>query len=312
MRPLDVDAPASFIRTAQGQTRTAAAANCTRPLWIAFYAQRGTACDPVKNAGVIPAYSVIQSDVNDGYLHYNALDVNLHHTFSHKFEALASYTWSHTQDNVDPDATGQNPNDPLQTGRAEYGNALYDQRNRVVLSGFWIAPLAIHVGGIASLASGLPYNLTTGATNSGDTGATTDRPVINGVVVGRNTGRGTPIYAVRSLPQPRLPPLPRARQARPPCRSLQRPQPRQLRLLRRHLRQHQHRRSRHPGHPQLRRHRPTPRPLPPVRRQGLLLMLCSNYVTIRVPHLRRGLMRRRWDVQTVGQHGLANEKECNP
>jgi hypothetical protein len=30
--------------------------------------------------------------------------------------------------------------------------------------------------------------------NSGDPGATTDRPVINGVVVGRNTGRGRPIY----------------------------------------------------------------------------------------------------------------------
>ena len=58
---------------------------------------------------------------------------------------------------------------PLQTGRAEYGNALYDQRHRAVISGFYIAPFGIHVGGIASLASGLPYNLTTGVTNSGDT-----------------------------------------------------------------------------------------------------------------------------------------------
>jgi hypothetical protein len=33
-------------------------------------------------------------------------------------------------------------------------------------------------------------------TNSGDTGATTDRPVINGTVVGRNTGLGGPIYSV--------------------------------------------------------------------------------------------------------------------
>ena len=38
IRPLDVDAPAPFIRTAQGQTRTAQAANCTRPYWIDFYA----------------------------------------------------------------------------------------------------------------------------------------------------------------------------------------------------------------------------------------------------------------------------------
>lgn len=195
IRPLDVDAPASFVRTAQGQTRSANAANCTRPYWIAFYAQRGTACS-ANGTGVLPPYALIQSDVNDGYLHYNALDVNLHHTFSRRFEALASYTWSHAQDNVDPDSTGQNPNDALLTGRTEYGNAIYDQRNRAVLSGFYIAPLSIHLGGIATLAGGLPYNLTTGATNSGDTGATTDRPVINGVVVGRNTGRGTPIYQV--------------------------------------------------------------------------------------------------------------------
>jgi hypothetical protein len=196
VRPLDVDPPSSFIRTAQNQTRSAAAANCTRPYWIYFYTQRGTTCDPVKNAGVTPPYSVIQSDVNDGYLHYDALDVNLHHVFTRSFEMLASYTWSHTIDNVDPDSTSQNPNDPLQTGYPEYGNALYDQRNRFVLSGVYVAPLKIDVGGIVTLASGLPYNLTTGTTNSGDTGATTDRPVINGVVVGRNTGRGTPVYDV--------------------------------------------------------------------------------------------------------------------
>ncbi len=194
VRPLDVDAPASFVRTDNAPIRTASNTNCSRPLWVAFYAANGLNC---KTAGVVqPAYSVIQSDVNDGYLHYNALDINLHHSFSRRYEALLSYTWSHTTDNVDPDATSQNPNDPLQTGHAEYGNALYDQRHRAVISGFYIAPFAIHVGGVTSLATGLPYNLTTGSTNSGDTGATTDRAFINGAVVGRNTGRGTPIYSV--------------------------------------------------------------------------------------------------------------------
>jgi hypothetical protein len=46
----------------------------------------------------------------------------------------------------------------------------------------------------ATVASGLPFNVTTGANNSGDPGATTDRPVIDGVVAGRNTGRGSAIY----------------------------------------------------------------------------------------------------------------------
>jgi len=50
------------------------------------------------------------------------------------------------------------------------------------------------VGGIATLASGLPYNIATGTTNSGDIGGPTDRPVIDGLVLPRNAGRGRPIY----------------------------------------------------------------------------------------------------------------------
>jgi hypothetical protein len=195
LRPLDVDAPATFIRTTNSAVRSATATNCTRPYWIAFFAQNGLNCSTA-TAAQDPPYAVIQSDVNDGFLHYDALDVNLRATFGTKGVLLASYTWSHTMDNTDPDSTSQNPNDPNQTGAAEYGNALYDQRNRFVLSGFYTVPLKIRIGGIATMAGGLPYNLITGVTNSGDTGATTDRPIINGAIVGRNTGRGTPVYYV--------------------------------------------------------------------------------------------------------------------
>jgi hypothetical protein len=139
---------------------------------------------------------VIQSDVNDGYSYYDALDVNLSHTFSSRLSMLVSYTWSHAIDNVDPDLPSQNPNDPNFTGKIENGNAIFDQAQRFVLSGLYILPLKIHFGGVATLGSGLPYNLTTGTTNSGDTGATTDRPVINGEVVGRNAGHGAPIYDI--------------------------------------------------------------------------------------------------------------------
>jgi hypothetical protein len=194
IRPLDVDGPSPFIRTAQNQIRTAQAANCTRPYWIYWYAQDGTTCTTA-NANP-PPYGVIQTDVNNGYLHYNALDLNITHTFSHSFSALFSYTWSHTLDNVDPDTTSQNPNDTNFTQHAEYGPAIYDQRHRLVVSGVYVAPFKINIGGVGTFASGLPYNLVTGTTNSGDTGATTDRPVINGAVVGRNAGRGRSIYSV--------------------------------------------------------------------------------------------------------------------
>lgn len=199
VRPLDLDAPASYIRTAPNlPARTAQAANCTRPYWVAWYAQLGLACDPTSNQGKnspTPPYSVIQSDVNDGMAWYDALDVNLGHHTHNGSALLASYTWSHTLDTVDPDTTSQNPNDPRLTGRQyELGNAIFDQRNRLVLSGVYAAPWGLSAGGIATLAGGLPYNFVTGLTNSGDTGATTDRPVIGGAVVGRDTGRGSPIY----------------------------------------------------------------------------------------------------------------------
>jgi len=195
-RPLDVDAPAPFIRTAPGQTRSAQAANCTRPYWVWWYAQQGMACNPTRATSPQPPYSVIQSDVNDGYSYYDALDVNLSHTFSQHLSMLVSYTWSHAIDNVDPDIPGQNPNDPNFTGKVENGDAIFDQRQRFVLSGVYVLPLGIHFGGVATLGSGLPYNIVTGTTNSGDNGATTDRPVINGVVIARNAGRGRPIYDV--------------------------------------------------------------------------------------------------------------------
>jgi hypothetical protein len=207
-RPLDADPPTSFVRKAPGMTRTAQAANCTRPYWIAWYAQKGTACDPVKNAGGTPPYAVIQSDVNDGMGWYDALDVNLSHHARGGSVLLASYTWSHAMTTVDPDIPSQNPNDPRMTGEAEMGNAIFDQRNRFLLSGVYAAPWGFTMGGIATLAGGLPYNYTTGVTNSGDTGATTDRPVINGTVVGRNAGRGTPIYDMEPFVGKRITILP--------------------------------------------------------------------------------------------------------
>jgi len=210
-RPLDVDAPAPFVRTAPGETRTPQVANCSRPLWVAFYAEADGTCDDSSDQGTpaspvgIPAYSVIQADVNDGVAYYNALNVNLNHRFNHRLQMLASYTWSHALDTVDPDIPGQNPNDPNFTGREELGPAIFDQRHRFVLSGTFVAPLDIQIGGVGTFGSGLPYNIVTGTTNSGDTGATTDRPVVDGVVIPRNAGRGRAIYDVSPFIERRFP-----------------------------------------------------------------------------------------------------------
>ncbi len=83
-RPLDVDPPSPFIRTAPGQVRTAQAANCTRPYWIWWYQQNDMTCNPNTATNPQPPYAVIQADVNDGYLFYDALDVSLTHSFSNR------------------------------------------------------------------------------------------------------------------------------------------------------------------------------------------------------------------------------------
>ena len=137
--------------------------------------------------------------MNNGYSYYDALQVNLNGRIGSRLVVMASYTWSHAIDNVDPDRPSQNPNDPNFPGKVENAGALFDQRHRLVLSGVWVGKWGLHFGGIATLATGLPYNFVTGTNNGGDTGATTDRPVINGVVVGRNAGRGTATFEISPL-----------------------------------------------------------------------------------------------------------------
>jgi outer membrane receptor protein involved in Fe transport len=210
-RNLDLDSAPAFTRTAQNQWRgvtwtgntatcdatgstltttaqfTACASNAynaARPLWIYDAAH-----------GITPAYDTVDVTVNDGLAWYDALTVNANHKFSHNLQGLISYTWSHALSTVDPDTTKQAPNDPAVTGLAEKGNTIFDQRHRLVVSGLYAAPFQITVGGIATLASGTPYNLVTGTSNGGDGREEGDRPVINGVVIARNSGTGTPIYS---------------------------------------------------------------------------------------------------------------------
>ncbi|MGH9475873.1 MAG: TonB-dependent receptor [Terriglobales bacterium] len=209
----DLDAPPPFSRTAQDQwlgvttlgsgqytcdatgetgaltqgqlTACAAnAANAARPLWIYDASQ-----------GITPAYTSIATLLNNGAAWYDALEINANHRFSHDVQALISYTWSHALDTVDQDYTRQSPNEPQVFGAPEKGNAIFDQRHRLVVSGLYAAPFQISVGGVATLASGTPFNIVTGTTNGGDSGQEIDRPVINGVVIARNSGYGSAIYS---------------------------------------------------------------------------------------------------------------------
>ncbi|HEY7545684.1 MAG TPA: TonB-dependent receptor [Blastocatellia bacterium] len=177
-RPADLNAPDPFTRTAPGQVRTAAAADLTRPI------------RPVPNG-----FRRIIATINEAASNYDALQLNLNKRFGNSFSLLASYTYSHTINTVETDAPGQDPNDSNQLGVFERANSLLDQRHRAVISGWWQLPAGFTVGEVTTLASGRPFNVTTGVDNNGD-GSNTDRPVIGDRIAGRNIGRGTAVYDV--------------------------------------------------------------------------------------------------------------------
>ena len=178
-RPIDLNAPAPFVRTAPGQVRSAAAADATRPI------------PPVPGG-----YRQIITFVNDGRAAYDGLQLNLSKHFSDGVFLSASYTLSHATDTVDADVpiAQQAPNDENLTGAAEQGPSILNEPQRAVITGSWTLS-ALTFGGVATLGSGLPYNITTGVDNNGD-GFNSDRPVVNGAVIERNSGVGSPLYDV--------------------------------------------------------------------------------------------------------------------
>lgn len=171
---LDLNAPSAFDRTQQGQTRSAAAADATRPI------------TPEPNG-----FRQIMVTTNLGASRYDALQLNTRKNFGDHAALQLSWTWSHTRDNVEPDSTAA-PNDVNELDK-EWADSLLDQRHRVVLSGWSKLPFGFRGGGVFSAATGRPYNVTTGSDNNGD-GSRTDRPVIDGEVVGRNSARGNSVY----------------------------------------------------------------------------------------------------------------------
>jgi hypothetical protein len=101
---------------------------------------------------------------------------------THRFKAIAQYALSKTTD--DSKGTFALPAD-VRNLAAEVGRADNDRRHRFTLAGTLDVTKTSRVGAIARLASGAPFDITTGFDDNGDTVAN-DRPP--GVT--RNTGQG--------------------------------------------------------------------------------------------------------------------------
>jgi len=179
-RTIDLNAPSIFDRTAPGQVRSVAAANATRPIL------------PVN--GGVRSVNVL---MNLGVADYDGLQTQFSYRGNSKIYAAVSYTLSKATNTTEPDGNGIASNESIisRLGEVERGPSVLDQRHRAVITFTYQFPYTITAGTVTQLASSRPFNATTGVDNNGD-GSNNDRQVVDGVVIGKSTFRGTPTQDV--------------------------------------------------------------------------------------------------------------------
>jgi len=136
--------------------------------------------DPVTHARPNPAFGAMTDIFSGISSSYNALALRVNKRFSQNFEINYNYTWSHSLDFGQNGSTFSDTNDLLDPFniRNEYGNSIFDVRQRSVLNAVIGTPwkkegaLGYLVNGwqIAPLyqaQSGLPYSLTTAGSAPG-------------------------------------------------------------------------------------------------------------------------------------------------
>ncbi len=143
---------------------------------------------PLTGTGVRPRADVLNLNQfeSSGISRNQGVTITFRTAYKSRFELLSQYTLSRTQD----DTAGMFalPADNYDL-RGEYGRSDFDRRHRVNTAAILRLPKNWKLGLIGNMMSGLPYNITTGFDNNGDT-VVNDRPA----GVARNTGKG-PAFA---------------------------------------------------------------------------------------------------------------------
>jgi outer membrane receptor protein involved in Fe transport len=169
---------------------------------------------PNKNFG---AMSEVFSGVSSNY---NALALQLNRRMTNHLQFMASYTWAHALDYGQNGTTFSDTNDLLAPTdiHAEYGNSIFDVRNRFVASAVVETPW--HAGGwlgyltdgwllapIYSSQSGLPYSLVTSGTPSFSTtdanGTVTTFSGLGSSINGSNGRKGIDVMGRNTFRQKR-------------------------------------------------------------------------------------------------------------
>jgi hypothetical protein len=150
----------------------------------------GALTGSLRTPGTISPFGSINAQTSDGNSTYNALNVDLKKRFSHHFQFLASYTWSHSIDDSSDLQTLLLPQDNRNFG-AERADSLFDQRHRFVFSaviaspsdwaragGFHRALSNFTIAPIFEVSSGRPFNILSNQDTNNDQSNQTDRPSV--------------------------------------------------------------------------------------------------------------------------------------
>ena len=157
--------------------------------------------DPDLDYGGIPCHlgdpltGSIAAITTEGRSWYTAVDLG--YRLERADASLStSYTWSKAEDlGFDPLKNGISLPPDSTNIAGERGRADGERRHRLVVSGDTALPwFALRLSGVLQLASGAPFNVTTGTDDNLD-GILSDRPP----GVGRNTGSATPLGAVNDV-----------------------------------------------------------------------------------------------------------------
>jgi TonB dependent receptor len=144
----------------------------------------------LRTPGTISPFGSINAQTSDGNSSYNALNVDVKKRFSHHFQFLASYTWSHSIDDSSDLQTLLLPQDNRNFA-AERADSLFDQRHRFVFSGViaspsrWAQQGGFHralsnftIAPIFEWSSGRPFNILSNQDTNNDQSNQTDRPTV--------------------------------------------------------------------------------------------------------------------------------------
>ena len=144
----------------------------------------------LRTPGTVSPFGSINAQTSDGNSSYNALNAELRKRFSHNFQFLASYTWSHSIDDSSDLQTLLLPQDN-RNFHAERSDSLFDQRHRFVFSGVIASPSSWTSGSgyqrflsnftiapIFEISSGRPFNILSNQDTNNDQSNQTDRPTV--------------------------------------------------------------------------------------------------------------------------------------